>query len=211
MAKIKSAVPVPLRSPSDPDEQRVLPISQWQSEPSFPACRSGEDIYLAIRSLCSYFGVASRNQIDSLQRHKLLGRYMRMFYVNTRGGKQPTWCLHVRAVPLWVVLLDLDEIKPELQHGVIEWDDVILNEAARLFWGAESGVIAPSTPPAILPIISAGNDIAALDAKIEQSSRYHESLIRMLAARMSKIEKQVLPQNVYYDVEGEADISDEDE
>jgi hypothetical protein len=51
-----------------------------------------------------------------------------MFYMQTPGGWQPTWCIRQRAVPLWVMKLDLDLVRPEVHEDLIKWTDTLVEK-----------------------------------------------------------------------------------
>jgi hypothetical protein len=188
---IRSIVPITSRKAVDPDDQATLTIHQWPGAPEFPAVRLGKDVYLAVRSLCEYFGVRSSAQIDSLQRHKLLARYVRMFKMQTRGGKQPTWCIHIRAVCSWACNLDPDELRAEIEAGVLEWDDVLLNEAGRLFVDTERmALVETGQEPGLLAYVGPESnlEVAELRSELARTMQYHESLFRQMALRITRLE-----------------------
>jgi hypothetical protein len=132
MARKHSAVPLSCRVPSKPDEQTTTKIYRWPGSPSFPACRSGSRLYIPVHSLCAYLGVASQPQLAFLQRNSYLSRYLRRFYVSGKNGLRSTWCLNITAVPLWVVRLDVDKVKPEFQEELINWREQVLDLSYKL-------------------------------------------------------------------------------
>jgi hypothetical protein len=185
---------------AEPEEQHNLIVEQWLGAPSFPAVRLGDDVYLAVRSLCQYFGVRSANQIDSLQRHKLLNRYIRKFHMATRGGLQTAWCIRLKAVAMWVVYLDLAEVRPELQQGLLEWDETLLEISASVF--------ASKTPSALVsalqqyvPEITSEEQLHAFMEEVRTMRQQYDTLFRTLGTRLSNLERKVITPNQHYPVE----------
>lgn len=188
---------------AEPDEQRNLIVEQWLGAPSFPAVRLGEDVYLAVRSLCRYFGVSSANQIDSLQRHKLLNRYIRKFQMQTRGGKQTTWCIRLKAVAMWVAFLDIQEVRPELQEGLLEWDETLLEISAQVFQSkAPSGLLGVLAQ--YVPEITSEDQLQTFMEEVRTMRQHYDALFHMVGKRLANLEQKIQPHQ-HYDVEGEPD------
>src|SRR5260221_12635150 len=142
--------PTALRSHTvEPDEQRTLIIEQWEGA-RFPVARLGNDLYMPLSSLARYFGVDARSQRETLQQDRALSRYLRFLYIRGKGGRQSTLCILLRAMPLYLVKLDIDFVREELQDGLLAWVDTVIKATPVLFFG-------PPTDPAHLPATQPGD------------------------------------------------------
>src|SRR5215467_12519635 len=62
-----------------PLAQKLLVMEQW-GHAQFPVARDQSgDIYMPMRALCLYLGIASQMQIKTLRKSRSMSRYMRRF------------------------------------------------------------------------------------------------------------------------------------
>ncbi len=188
--------PTALRSHTvEPDEQRTLIIEQWEGA-RFPVARLGNDLYMPLSSLARYFGVDARSQRETLQQDRALSRYLRFLYIRGKGGRQSTLCILLRAMPLYLVKLDIDYVREELQDGLLAWVDTVIEATAVLFFGS-------ATDAALLTATDAGDveDLRAQVARQQLEIGHLKFALRLQGRRLSTIERHALPANVYFDIE----------
>lgn len=181
----------------DPVEQKLLVMENWE-EARFPAALDEQgDIYLPVRSLCQYLGISHQMQIKTLRSRKNTSRYIRQFNLRSPrgGGKQPTWCLHIRAVAFWLGgFVDVDHVKPELQEGLLAWQDTLLRAAHALFFHQSDQ--APQLTAEELQ-----HRLLLAEAEL-QRLRFEN---RIHSRRLATIEKHTLPPHIYFDLDDPED------
>jgi hypothetical protein len=179
-----------------PLAQKLLVLEQWGNAQFPVACDAIGDIYLPVRALCLYLGIASQMQIKALRKSRSMQRYLRRFYLTSPsgGGRQAQWCLHIRALAFWLAgHIDVDAVRPELQQGLLEWQDTLIHAAHELFFGE---AYAASTIPE--------HDLALRlnDALFE--IRRLKTIVKLHSRRLGTLERFTLP-DTYFDT-----LEDED-
>jgi P22_AR N-terminal domain len=164
-----------------------------------------------VRSLCSYFDVSAASQLAALQQHKVLSRYLRMFTMQTKGGRQPTWCIKLKAVPLWVIGLDLDEVRPELQEDLIQWAETLLEISYRVFGQMPFDGPLSALQAMFVPEITSDIELATLREEVQTlrdelrtQRQSNDALFHMVSKRLANVEHAIQPHQ-QYDVEGGPD------
>lgn len=196
--KRREPIPISLAvTPMEPAEQRTLVVPEWAGA-QFPAARDDEqEVYLPVRALCLFLGITgSGRQVAILQGDRVLRKYLRKFYIRGTGGRQAAWCLNTRAVPFWLARVDIDVVRVELQDGLVDWQEALLEEANRLFW---------STPQ---PVTEELVDPRAMQQRIrEQDAEIRRLKLRLgtHARRLATLERYALPPDVYYDAPNDPD------
>jgi hypothetical protein len=194
----RSPIPITMAAtPIEPAEQRTLVVPEWAGA-QFPAARDDEqEVYLPVRALCLFLGITgSGRQIAMLQSDRVLRKHLRKFFIRGSGGRQPAWCINLRALAFWLARVDIDAVRPELQDGLVEWQEALLEEAHRLFWGAAEPVVEDVVDPRLLQ-----QRIRSQDAEI----RRLKLQVRTHARRLAALERYALPPDVYYDVPGDSE------
>ena len=128
----------PNHAVEQPASQKLLIMEQWNNAQFPVACDETGAIYLPVRALCLYLGIASQMQIKALRKSRSMSRYLRRFTLSSPagGGRQAQWCLHIRALAFWLAgHIDADQVRPELQEGLLEWQDTLIQAAHELFFG----------------------------------------------------------------------------
>jgi hypothetical protein len=151
---------------------------------------------MPLSSLARYFGVDARSQRETLQQDRALSRYLRFLYIRGKGGRQSTLCILVRTMPLYLVKLDIDYVREELQDGLLAWVDTVIEATAVLFFGS-------ATDAALLTASDAGDveDLRAQVARQQLEIGHLKFALRLQGRRLSTIERHALPANVYFDIE----------
>jgi hypothetical protein len=179
-----------------PLAQKLLVLEQWGNA-QFPiACDAVGDIYMPVRALCLYLGIASQMQIKALRKSRSMQRCLRRFYLTSPsgGGRQAQWCLHIRALAFWLAgHIDVDAVRPELQQGLLEWQDTLIQAAHQLFFGEAS--VASTIPEQDLAL-------QLNDALFE--IRRLKTIVKLHSRRLGTLERFTLP-DTYFDT-----LEDED-
>jgi hypothetical protein len=182
-----------------PSSQKLLTMEQWDNAQFPVACDDTGSIYLPVRALCLYLGIASQMQIKTLRKSRSMSRYLRRFILSSPsgGGRQAQWCLHIRALAFWLAgHVDADHVRPELQEGLLEWQDTLIQAAHELFFGS--------------PISSAELDEHSLAERLRLAEFEIQRLklaVRLQSKRLGTVERFTLPET-YFDVPDEEDSND---
>lgn len=174
-----------------PISQKLLVMEQW-GQAQFPvACDRSGDIYMPVRALCLYLGIASQMQIKTLRKSRSMSRYLRRFYVSSPhgGGRQAQWCLHIRALAFWLAgHVDADQVRPELREGLLEWQDTLIQAANTLFFGHDIPVEPISTQDLVDRLKQAELEIERL-----------KLVVRLHSRRLGTVERFALPASYFDD------------
>jgi hypothetical protein len=174
-----------------PAAQKLLIMEQWDNAQFPVACDEMGSIYLPVRALCLYLGIASQMQIKALRKSRSMSRYLRRFTLSSPagGGRQAQWCLHIRALAFWLAgHIDADHVRPELQEGLLEWQDTLIQAAHELFFGSA--------------ISSTELDEQSLAQRLRLAEFEIHRLklaVRLHSRRLGTVEKFALPET-YFDV-----------
>lgn len=135
----------PVQAPLAPIEQReidfyddrivaVLVDVPGKTEP---------DIYVPVRPLCEFLGIAWSPQLRRLRRDPVLSEGIKGVTVTvTPGGQQEMMCLPVDLVPGWLFGITADRVKSELREKIIRYQ----RECFRVLWRAFQAEAAAATP-----------------------------------------------------------------
>lgn len=181
----------------EPDEQRTLIMPRWGGA-KFPVVRYGSDLYGPVHPFADYLDIDFSTQLDRLKDDPRINRYMRRFYVRGRGGRQKTWCLLLKAMPLWLIMIEFDAFRPEFHDGLLVWFDTLMEAAAVLYYGTADG------QPALDGDALLGDEtVEALQfrlARVELELANQKFVSRLLARRVAHLERAALPPGTYFDV-----------
>jgi len=107
--------------------------------------RAEPEIYVPVRPLCTFLGLAWSPQLRRLRRDPVLSEGVKGVTVTvTPGGQQEMACLPIDLVPGWLFGISADRVKAELRPKIIRYQ----RECFRVLWRAfqaETIVAAPST------------------------------------------------------------------
>jgi P22_AR N-terminal domain len=174
----------------EPSSQKLLIMEQWDNAQFPVACDDAGSIYLPVRALCLYLGIASQMQIKTLRKSRSMSRYLRRFTLSSPagGGRQAQWCLHIRALAFWLAgHIDAGQVRPELQEGLLEWQDTLIQAAHELFFGT--------------PISLTELDEQSLAQRLRLAEFEIQRLklaVRLQSRRLGVVEKFTLPET-YFD------------
>jgi len=167
-------------------------------------------IYIGIPGMCKAFGLNAQPQVSRIRRTKSLFRGLRrMPLLAKRGGSQPTYCLRVDKVALWIGGIETSRMQnEEFQAKVDAYQEELAPAATQVFMrfvGLSTSQIVPTQDPLILALaeqIDTLTDIAGflrehmealLEAQGQVSMQLQQAvqLLEGLAGRQITTEKQV--------------------
>jgi hypothetical protein len=173
-----------------PLAQKLLVLEQWGNAQFPVACDAIGDIYLPVRALCLCLGIASQMKIKALRKSRSTQRYLRRFYLTSPsgGGRQAQWRLHIRALAFWLAgHIDVDAVRPELQQGLLEWQDTLIHAAHELFFGDATAASTITEPDLALQLNDAIFEIRRL-----------KTIVKLHSRRLGTLERFTLP-DTYFD------------
>lgn len=107
------------------------------------AGKSQPDIYVPVRPLCEYLGIAWSPQLRRIKRDPVLSEAIKGVTVTvTPGGQQEMMCLPVDLVPGWLFGITAERVKPELREKIIRYQ----RECFRVLWQAFQTETLASAP-----------------------------------------------------------------
>jgi hypothetical protein len=89
-------------------------------------------IFVSFRRLCENLDVDRRGQIRRVERHAVLSKGLIVLDIQTEGGTQPTQCLRLDLLPLWLSGIQVSRVKEEMREKLTRYQE----EAAVVLWEA---------------------------------------------------------------------------
>src|SRR6266540_5380429 len=122
--------------------------------------RTGDEaqVYVPIRPLCDYLGLAWSGQFERIKRDEVLSeaiKGVRVTRTPQAGGTQEMICLPLELLPGWLFGVNAARVKAELREKIIRYR----RECYRRLWDVFKHDILPATELALRP---AGQSGAAL-------------------------------------------------
>lgn len=115
-------------------EQYAVTLPHWGCEVQMIR-DDDERLYFPIGMLCAVLGITMRFQVDRIREHAVLGRMVKQLTVQTRGGRQLTWCIERRGIGFWLGGLQIDRVRAEVRPRLIEFQEALVDAADRLVFG----------------------------------------------------------------------------
>ena len=177
-----------------PEQQRTL--SFRGKELVTADLRDGKG-YISVRSLCEAFGLEQRSQRKRLMRQRgYFEPYTATIQLQTPGGPQPTLCLMVFAVPLFLTGVELERVQNnetrELLRAFLDEAAVILAEHFNLSERGEIMFLRES----IARMVTEQEFFEDLltkkvDAELDSIRRAHEEKVQQIRDAFSGLRQQV--------------------
>jgi P22_AR N-terminal domain len=146
IGKVASRFDIPTEASDDSDTpeypftQTFLHITQWDAQ--FPvACDADATLYIPIKALCGYLGIAHQMQIKRMKEDPILSKRIRRFILKgTKGGAQPTWCIKLNATGWWLATISINasNVRAELRDGLLDFQEALLVAADQILRGDDA-------------------------------------------------------------------------
>ncbi len=141
----------------EPLAQETVALDRWQV--SFPlALDSSGEMFIPLRALCGYLGIAPNMQLRRIKEHPVLARHLRNFALMTpTRGKRPTWCISHLVIGFWLGTISVTHVREELRTGLFEFQSDLVAAAHRLLFGdtpAPSWRIMQATVAALQSLVA---------------------------------------------------------
>lgn len=166
--------------------QHTIQMPSWHVELTIVLTPEGP--YFLIRQLCGVLGVANVGQmLQRMREDDTLPGFMHQWPVQTRGGRQQTWCLHKRAVGYWLAMINTAKVRREFQPRLKDLKRECLDLMDRLFWGE-----VESTATALIP--SPAPALPAIAQQTEENTveiQHTQDLLLHLEERIGALEDRV--------------------
>lgn len=122
-------------------------------------------IYIALTGMCRALGLGAQAQFQRIQRTSTLAKGLREFDLKTRGGVQPTNCLRVDKVALWLAGIEPSRAKPQFRTKIEAYQEELAPVATQVFMRVLG--ISPTSlvPTSVSPEIAA--QVAQITGQIE--------------------------------------------
>jgi hypothetical protein len=120
-------------SDTDIIDQRMVP---FEGDELAAAQSTAGDIYITIAGMCKALGLNTQSQTRRIQRTPALAKGLRRISLKTKGGTQPTICLRLDRVALWIAGIETDRIRPEYQTKIEAYQDELAPIATHIFMQA---------------------------------------------------------------------------
>ena len=132
-------------------DQRIVP---FMGDELVAAITPSDAIYISLNGLCSALGIVARSQMNRIQRTPALAKGLRRIPLETRGGIQPTNCLRLDKVALWIGGLEPSRIKPQFRAKIEAYQDELAPVAMRIFMRVMgiANTNMPTTDPRLIAL-----------------------------------------------------------
>ncbi len=200
------------------DSSSLIPVEEqvidFYGDPIIAVLVAGDpqpEIYVPIRPLCEYLGLAWSGQYERLKRDPVLDeslRFVRVTRTNSSGGDPNVLCLPLEYLPGWLFGINVARIRPALQEKVTRYR----RECFRVLWrafqadalsalGRRDGQLG--TPTDLVSIRDMGMAIVQMAEQqlaLEQRVTEHNgrldraaTVIKEVQRRLTSVEDQLAP------------------
>jgi uncharacterized protein YqgV (UPF0045/DUF77 family) len=150
------------------------------------ATAADPEVYVPLRPLCAYLGLAWSGQFERIKRDPVLSeavQSVRITRTNPQGGDPEVLCLPLKFLPGWLFGIQAARVrKPELREKVIRYQ----RECFQVLWDAFQHEILPAAHPA--PVGRSGAEIAyEMATAIQHLARQQMELEQRLGGRMDSM------------------------
>lgn len=94
-----------------------------------------QEIYVSIRQICDYLGLAFAGQRTRINRDAVLSETVQIINIDTqsdKGGNPNVLCLPLKYLPGWLFGISASRVKPELQEKILRYQ----RESYDVLWEA---------------------------------------------------------------------------
>lgn len=123
---------------TSPIRQELVPLYEWGT--TVPVIWFEGKAHYPLTTLCDLLGVKAQMQRERLREHAVLKRLLRQLPVKTRTGTRETWCIERRGIGFWLGSIQIASIRPDIQPRLLEFQEVLVDAADRLWSGEVSSV-----------------------------------------------------------------------
>jgi len=110
--------------------------------------RDDTGAWLVLPTACAYLGVRDHGQVQRLQRTPWAeGWVQKMCTHDALGRAQPTWCLHLDIVPMWLATLQPRAVRPELREKLVRYKCGVTRALRGAVYGGSQGAPREVFPP----------------------------------------------------------------
>jgi hypothetical protein len=169
-------------------------------------------IYVPLTRLCDNLSIVRARQAQRISEHPVLTHGFATMLVESSGGSQEAQCLRIDMIPLWLVGVNANRVKPEIRDKLIRYQ----TEVADVLWQAFKQDLLPATLPAppeqpasgvelALDVATAIQQLAQQQVRIERSvegmhdrmddmARFLRNFVSNADRRVSALELQINPE-----------------
>ena len=200
------------------DSSSLIPVEErtidFHGDPVTAVLVPGDpqpEIYVPVRPLCEYLGLAWSGQYERLKRDPVLDeslRFVRVTRTNPSGGDPNVLCLPLEYLPGWLFGINVSRVRPELQEKITRYR----RECFRVLWRAfQADALSAlgqrdgrkGTPTDLLSIRDMGLaivEMAEQQLALEQRVTEHHgrldraaTVIKEVQRRLTSVEDQLAP------------------
>jgi hypothetical protein len=99
------------------------------------AVQQDRDVWCVVKRLCENLGLDVQAQQRRLQRQPWAGTAI--MAVPSPGGLQPTFCLHLKSLAMWLATIEASRVKPEIRPKLIAYQKDCADVLYRRFFEGE--------------------------------------------------------------------------
>lgn len=145
--------------------------------------REQPDIFVPVRPLCEFLGVAWSPQLRRLRRDPVLTECVKGVTVTvTPGGAQEMACLPIDLVPGWLFGISAARVKPELREKIIRYQ----RECFRVLWRAfQAEPLAAASPSRSITSVTEVREFGLAMARLAEE---HLALDSRLSATEDRLD-----------------------
>ncbi len=156
------------------------------------ATTTAPEVYVPLRPLCAYLGLAWSGQFERIKRDPVLSdavQSVRVTRTNPQGGDPDVLCLPLKFLPGWLFGIQATRMrKAELREKVIRYQ----RECFQVLWDAFQHEILPAAQPVVpVPTERSGAEIAyEMATAIQHLARQQMEMEQRLGRAGAKSTKQ---------------------
>jgi len=135
---------------TQPSVGALVPVREAQvdfyGDTLLAAQTADEEIYVPVRPLCEYLGLAWSGQFERIRRDPVLNEALavvRVTRTTATGGVPDMVCLPLKFIPGWLFGIQAGRVRAELRDKIIRYQ----RECFDVLWQAFKADILPAAPP----------------------------------------------------------------
>ncbi len=124
------------RTPFALSEERVVEqhTITFQGDTLVVAYTNHMSFYVSVPSLCTAIGLNTKGQLQRMKRTPVLTDGLRQLVLETRGGTQQVYCLHIEWVEQWLKGLRLKRLQEALEAKIAVYQSELPNAVYDVFY-----------------------------------------------------------------------------
>lgn len=105
----------------------------------------GENAWVSVKRICDNLGLAAWNQVKKVKNNQSYRDLHHAIMVEHPSGAKETFCLHLKALTLWLGSIQPNRVREEIRAALIQYQRECMDVLTEHFFGGDSDKTTPLT------------------------------------------------------------------